>query len=152
MSPPRDEPRAALGDIEALVLDLRPLAERLLREQRSFLPFGGHMKSNGQIVRESVGPEGEVLDSRESVEILRQSHRDLARAGGLRACATIYDSLVVPPNESHKRDAIAAELDHRDGYAGIVYFPYRFTVQGELYFDPPFAVRGEGRIFEAAER
>jgi hypothetical protein len=38
-------------------------------------------------------------------------------------------------------------LDHRDDYSVIVVFPYTLEPTGKVAIEPPFAVKGEDRIF-----
>jgi hypothetical protein len=139
--------QAGKADSEALMNSLLPFAHRMLRDHGEFFPFGGYMKSDGEIVWEGATTGAERPPSQELLDILRCEHRRRAVNREIRACATIYDVRVVPPNQEVKKDAIATELDHRTGYTVTVFFPYHFDATGELCIDPPFAHSGLGGIF-----
>ena len=48
----------------------------------------------------------------------------------------------VPPKQQDKVDAIRVALDHRDGYAVRVFFPYHLLADSGLRIEPPFALPG----------
>jgi hypothetical protein len=135
------------SDAEALMSVLLPFAHKMLREHGEFLPFGGHMKPDGEIVWEGATTGEERPSSQDLIDILRSAHRTRAINREIRASATIYDVLAVPPDRDTKMDAIAVELDHRSGYTVIVFFTYSFDAKGELQIDPAFANKGVGNIF-----
>lgn len=62
------------------------------------------------------------------------------------ATALTYDVRVMPPPAGEQVDAIATELEHRDGYAVTVYFPYVLT-NGSPAIADPFATEGSRSIF-----
>lgn len=128
--------------------DLRPFAERMLREHREFFPFGGRMKLDGTIVWEGAQEEGnEHPQSQTLIDILLDAHQRQANEGQIKACATIYDVRVIPPGKAEKQDAIAIALDHCDGYSVVVFFPYYFGADGELNIEEPFANPGSAVVF-----
>lgn len=47
---------------------------------------------------------------------------------------------------SHKTDAVAIDLDHREGYSVTVLFPYTIA-NGEPALAEPFAIAGDADIF-----
>ncbi len=128
--------------------DLLPFAKRMLTEEGEFLPFGGHLKPDGEIVWEGAQTESERPPSQELIDVLVQGHRRLAADKQIKACGTVYDILVNPPGKAKKGDAIAVALDHVSGYSVRVVFPYRFHEDGELEVDPPFATEGDGGVFD----
>jgi hypothetical protein len=58
----------------------------------------------------------------------------------------INDIRVVTTGTSTKMDAVAVELDHRDNYSVVVFFPYTIH-DGTVDVQEPFANKGDGRIF-----
>jgi hypothetical protein len=134
-------------ECEELMRSVMPFAKQMLTQHREFYPFGGAMAADGQIV--SIGGDtGERHPkSQEVISVLEQGFKEDARAGKYKATALVVDMLVVPPGKDVKQDAIAVRLDHRDGYSVIVVFPYVIDPTGDLTVGPPYAVKGEQRIF-----
>ena len=144
--------RSDKADVEALMKDLLLFAEKMLREHKEFLPFGGHMKPDGTIVWQSA-PEGrEHPPSQDLIDLLLTTHQKQAGAREIKACATLYDARLIPPNRTEKRDAIAVALDHRSGYSVVVIFPYYFNAGGQLCIEQPFANKGQDMVFGGSDR
>jgi hypothetical protein len=80
------------------------------------------------------------------IDMLRDGFRADASARKIIASAVVYDVRVTPPGTSVKIDAVAVELDHRDNYSVVVFFPYTIR-DGMVDVREPFANKGEGRIF-----
>jgi hypothetical protein len=59
----------------------------------------------------------------------------------------IYDVRIVPPGQTEKSDAVAIDLDHRDGMSVIMYFPYRLTSEKKVIWGELFASKGSNDIF-----
>ncbi|GAB3092413.1 hypothetical protein [Lysobacter terrae] len=134
-------------DIEALLNDLVPFAEKMLREHREFLPFGGQITTDGKIVWEGAYDGEDQPLSQDLIDILNDTHRRLASERDVRACAVVYDIRTIPPGYSKKQDAICVSLDHVEGYSGHIVYPYKFTLLGKLVVDEAYAVRGDASIF-----
>jgi hypothetical protein len=62
------------ADVEALMNDLLPFAEKMLREHKEFLPFGGHMKLDGTIVWEGAHDGREHPPSQDLIDLLLETH------------------------------------------------------------------------------
>ena len=137
-------------DAQALLAALIPFAEKTLRKYRAFHPFGGHVDAEGDVVWDAVHEAREMPAPADIIDMLVQLHRQQAWAGSSRACATVYDILTVPPGETAKRDAIAAAIEHADGYSVVVTFPYRFATDGELLLEDSFAEARDNQIFTVA--
>jgi hypothetical protein len=137
-------------DIEALLNDLVPFAEKMLREHREFLPFGGHTKTDGEIVWDGAYDGEDRPLSQDLIDILNGSHRRLATGCKIRACAVVYDIRTIPPGRSKKQDAIFVSLDHLGGYSGHIIYPYKFTLLGKLVVEDAYANRGDAAIFPRA--
>jgi hypothetical protein len=135
------------SDVESLIDELLPFAQRMLREHGEFLPFGGNMKHDGTIVCESAYDGREHPPSQALIDLLRAGHQERAQSGSIKACATVYDILTIPPGGTEKQDAIAVALDHESGYSVVVIFPYSFDSEGALCVEQPFATKGEGLVF-----
>jgi hypothetical protein len=149
VSSPAVDTAAGKADGEALLDALLPFAEQMLREHREFLPFGGSMKVDGEIVHEGAHDGSEHPPAQELIDLLRLAHQKAASEQQIRACATVYDIRTIPPGRSEKQDAIALATDHCGGYSAVVIFPYSFSPDGELVIEAPFAVQGDRAIFPA---
>ena len=137
----------AKADSEAILDELLPFAEKLLSDYREFFPFGGRMGYDGKITHEGASDGTEQPPSQTLIDFLTKAHRQEAEAKSSKACAIIYDVRVVPNGKSEKQDAIAAAIDHVDGYSVIVYFPYSFGSDQKLVLEAPFATEGTYGIF-----
>ena len=137
-------------DIEALLGDFLPFAERMLLEHQEFLPFGGYTKMSGEIVWEGAQNGEEMPLSIDLINILNDKHRELAEAREIRACAIFYDIRIVPPNRQEKQDAICACVDHSSGYTASIIYPYTLSPAGELAVDPRYVIPGTASIFPRA--
>lgn len=136
-----------MKDVESLILDLRPFAEKMLKQHREFLPFGGYIKSDGEIVWEGAYDGDEMPLSQSLIDILHDSHRAKAANREIIACAVVYDIRTIPPKKTSKQDAICIAVDHVDGYSGYVIYPYKFSLLGKLIIEEAFATQGNASIF-----
>ena len=140
-SPPAEE-------LHRLVDDLLPFAEKMLRQHREFLPFGGHIKADGEIVWEGAYNGEELPLSQDLIDLLHESHRKMADQHLIRACAVVYDIRTIPPGKSKKKqDAICAAADSRDGRSVRFVFPYRFSLLGKLVVEPGYTIPQGAGIF-----
>ena len=134
-------------ECEALMNDLMPLAEKMLKQFGEFYPYGGYMKSNGQIVHVGAkDPKTDRPKSKDLIAILKQSFRDLVEAGQCKATGIVYDVVIPLPSESRKSDAIQFCLDHADGYSAEVFFPYQL-IDHQIIYGETFAQDGKHEIF-----
>jgi uncharacterized protein YbcV (DUF1398 family) len=70
-----------------------------------------------------------------------------AKAGQVRATVLAYNARVQPPDTSSKSDAVAIEIEHRDGHNTTIYFPYKIKRGGVVTFAEPFAVAAPHQVF-----
>jgi hypothetical protein len=105
------------------------------------------MKPNGEIV--IVGAADEDTDHPESKDllaVLRDNFSKLAKAGGCKAIAIVFDVRVLQPESAKKSDAIQACVEHIDGYSAEVFYPYEVK-QSHLNYGKTFAQEGKNEIF-----
>lgn len=135
-------------ECEALMSALLPVAEGMLSEQRVLHPFGCTLSANDQIVR--VGGSGAVaaLDDATLIEQFKNSFRDGAARGELKATALCYSARSLVPGKAAPQEAVFVHLNHRDKYSIVVTFPYHFGAGGELVIAEPFANDGEYDVFD----
>jgi hypothetical protein len=127
-------------ELHRLIDDLLPFAEKMLRENREFLPFGGHVKADGEIVWEGACNGDELPLSQDLIDLLHESHRNMANQHLIKACAVVYDIRTIPLGKSKKQDAICADADSRDGRSVRFVFPYRFNLFGKLVVEQGYTV------------
>lgn len=126
-----------------------PVAERMLREYGEFYPYGGYLKSNGEIVH--VGAMDTATDHPKTTDvlgILRNSLSKLAKSGECRATAIVIDVRIKLPKTKLRGDAIQICLDHKGGYSKEVFVPYRISSDGSITFGEIFASEGRHETFD----
>jgi hypothetical protein len=131
---------------ESLLDAVLPMAAKTLKEHGEFYPFGASLKQGGKVALAMAYDGREKPPSQPLIEMLRDGFRADASAHKIIASAIVYDVRVIPPGTSEKIDAVAVELDHRDNYSVIVFFPYTIR-DSAVDIREPFANKGEGRIF-----
>lgn len=124
-----------------------PFGKQMLTRSREIVPFGGTMSVSGEVAEVAGWSGNQRPPSRQIIALLNGGFRDGAALGKYRATALVYDIRVVPPGGTEKQDAIAVNLDHRDGYSVVVVFPFAFSDAGALELGSPFAKAGDAVIF-----
>ena len=112
---------------EALLNEVLPFAEQMLCNYGEFLPYAGTLRPSGEVVSISGHDGREHPPSKDVIDLLAAGLCEGASNGEYVATALVYDVRVTPPTEREATDAIAAELEHKDGYAVTVFFPYTLT-------------------------
>lgn len=136
------------ADCEALMNSVLPFAEQMLTTHGEFIPFGGAMRPDGQLVSIAGYDGNEHPKSVDVISLMKDGLIAAARKGEYKATAIIYDVRVKLPSAEEKSDAIAVSLNHRDNYSVIVLFPYKID-NGKLILGTDFAQKGEADIFPA---
>lgn len=136
----------AKAEAEALLNEVLPFAEQMLGNYGEFLPYAGAVRPSGEVVSISGYDGREHPPSKDVIDLLVHGLREGAAAGEYLATALVYDVRVTPPSASEPTDAIAAELEHRDGYTVTVFFPYELT-DGQPVLASPFATADGRSIF-----
>jgi len=134
------------ADCEALMNSVLPFAEQMLTTHREFVPFGGAMRPDRQLVSVAGYEGNEHPKSVEVIALLKEGLIAAAQNGEYKATAIVYDVRVKLPLLEEKSDAIAISLNHRDNYSVIVLFPYKINA-GKLILGTAFAQKGEADIF-----
>jgi hypothetical protein len=148
MPNPQDEQPAnhPKVDCEVLMNSVIPFAEQMLSSHGEFLPFGGAMRSNGELVSIAGYDGDEHPPSSDLIRLIKDGFIEAARQGQFMATALVYDVRVILPSTGDKSDAIAVSLNHRDNYSIVVIFPYKLD-SGKLTVGDAFAHKGEADIF-----
>jgi len=137
---------SAKEDCEALINAVTPFAEHMLELYGEFLPFGGAMKPDNEIVSIGATTGNEQSKPVDLIQLLKQGFRRDAESGKFKATALVYDSLFTPDSTGVKTDAIAISLNHREHYSVLVFIPYEIS-DGKVSTRPALASKGEADIF-----
>jgi len=128
-------------EAQRLMDSVLPFAEQMLNEYGEFIPYGGAMKSNGEIVS-VAGTDGEEQPkSTDIIKLLQDRFRNEAENGNYKATAIVYDARV------KSSDAIVIALDHKSGYSVVVFLPYTLE-NGQLEYGEISAQAGENSVFK----
>lgn len=122
-----------------------PFAEHMLKERGEFFPFAMTLTPTGEFMP-LVGYESLGHTPDELIDLLSARLREGALAGEYAATALVYNARVTPPEASEETDAISAELEHRDGYAATLFFPYALN-NDEAELPEPFGIQQSRGIF-----
>jgi hypothetical protein len=136
----------AKADCEALMNSVLPFAEQMLRSYGEFLPFGGAMRPNGEIVSVAGDDGDEHPRSSDLIRLIKDGFIEAARQGQFMATALVYDVRIKLTSTDDKSDAISVSLNHRDNYSIVVIFPYKIN-DGKLAVGTALAQKGEADIF-----
>jgi hypothetical protein len=140
----------AKKDCEALINELLPIAEEMLRRYGEFYPYGGYIRPNGETVHVGVkDPDTDRPKSRRVMSTLAKGFRDLRADNQCKATALVYNVVVPLPDNQGTSDAIQVNVDHIDTYSAEVFFPYKL-VGREVVYGNTFAQEGKYEIFGKA--
>ena len=142
-----DTSQPAKAECETLIEAVLPFAEKMLKKEGEFFPYGGALKSTGGIASIASYDGREQPPSADVIAFLKNGFVDGAKSGKYKATALVYDVRVVLPSSGRKTDAIAISVNHRDDYSVIVYYPYQLN-DGKLTYGEAFAQQGEFDIFQ----
>lgn len=138
----------AKTDCAALAGSVLPFAEQMLTTHGAFIPFGGAMRADGQIVSIAGYDGSEHPQPSDVIALMKSGFVDGARRGEYKATALVYDVRVRLTSTEEKSDAIAVSLNHRDNYSVVVLFPYEID-GGKLTLGSVLTQEGEADIFPA---
>ncbi len=122
-------------------------AKQMLTNHGEFIPYGGAIRPDGEIISIGGTNGDEHPESQEIIDLLKSSFISAASKGEYIATALVFDVKVIPPGQETKTDAIAVAIDHKQGLSVIVLHPYQI-VDGKVSYGEVFAYAGEGSIFE----
>jgi hypothetical protein len=133
--------------IESLLKAVLPFGETMLKNHGEFFPYGGTMGVDEKITNVGGYTGDEHPKSVDVIKLLKGAYRRDGETGKILACALVYDVRVIPPGQTEKADAIAVDLDHKDGTSVTMIYPYRIGADKQVTFSQPFAQKGTGEIF-----
>jgi hypothetical protein len=133
--------------LEELLAAAVPFSRQMLASHGEFYPYGATMDGNGKITNVGGYTGDEHPKPTDLIELLRAAFKKQGEEGKIMACALVYDIRTIPPGQTEKTDAIAVDLDHRDGLSIIMVYPYKIAADKTVTFAAPFASKGKGEIF-----
>jgi hypothetical protein len=137
-----------MDDLDTLMQNVVPLAEKLLEEHGTFPPYGGAMTTDGEIHLVGVKTDVEYDSADALLESLLDSLKRGAESGTFTATALVLDVEVTLPGAERPTDAIRAVLEHQDGTTVEAYLPYsRKGEEGTVEYGKLIAAQGTKRIW-----
>jgi hypothetical protein len=134
-------------DLDALLNDLLPFAERMLVEHGEFYPFGGSITRDGEHISVAAKASSDRPKSQELIDIMTDSFRAQAAEGKIRAAGICFDVRVIPPGQVDKTDAIQVALEREGGDAVDVFVPYAQLSDSEFTYGELFACERTPTLF-----
>ena len=135
-------------ELDELMSDILPFAQKMLSEHGEFFPYGGVITSKGEIVHIGASDGDEHPPSQKLIDLLTESFQAQAKAGAYRATAIVSDVRVKPPSSEQKTDAVQINLDHAEGLSVECFLPYEIKGNREVVYGEMFAQKGSARIFK----
>jgi hypothetical protein len=133
--------------LESLLKVVLPFGEMMLKNHGEFYPYGATMDVDEKITNVGGYTGDEHPKFVEVIKLLKGAFRRDGATGKIVACALVYDTRFTPPGQTEKTDAMAVDLDHRDGMSVTMIYPYRIGPDKQAIFSPPFAQKGSAEIF-----
>lgn len=138
---------AQKAQLERLVQAVLPFAEQMLSRHGEYFPFGATMSSDGKITHAAGYTGDEQPKSVEVISLLKAAFTSQAASNTIIASALVYDVRAIRPGTTAKIDAIAIDLDHRDGMSITILVPYSIGADKRVTLDEAFAEKGSGTVF-----
>ena len=139
-------PTEAEIETEALMNALISFGEQMLERRGDFFPYGGAMKTNGEIISVVEYDGSDQPPSQNVIDQLRNNFSLAAKEGKYKATGIFFDVRIIPPYSAKKTDAIAVALDHKENYSIIVFLPYTLK-NSKVEFGELFIKTGAHDIF-----
>ena len=137
----------ANADAEALTHWTLAFAEKMLLKKGEFYPFAAVVNNKGEVEAIAVDDgESDHPLSQHIIDLNRRMLRLGAQSGKWRATALAYDVLTSAGPGMQKSDAVAFEIDHREGFSKILTLPYRLT-SGHIAYGEMKASEGNGEMY-----
>ena len=131
---------------ERLMDAVLPFAEEMLKKHGEFFPFGGVLNLEGKAINQGAWTGEEHPPSVDVIKVLHEAFKKGAKDREFLATALVYDVKVVPPGKSEKTDAVAVDIDHRDGVSQTVIYPYSLK-DGKLNLGETYTIPMQHPVF-----
>jgi len=138
--PPNERPTYKT-ELDGLLSMGLKFAKQELATRGEFHPFGGTIDSSGKIALRAA-----LAIGNQSVDLLSQAFQHQAQAGEIRASG-IFSDVTAAYDHNKFKNAIEANLEHRDGEGMRIYLPYEKGSDGTFHFGDLQGVQDTKRIF-----
>ena len=129
-------------DCNSLMNEGYTFAQLMLQNHAEFHPFAVTLRKDGSFTHVGATDGREHPPGVDVLALLQRGLRAQSAANEINAFG-LFSNVVVGPD---RRDAIRAELEHRDGYSVSVFLPYTLTEDGPTYGEL-FAMAREASTF-----
>ena len=110
-------------DLQTLISVVLPIATQMLKEEKSFLPFGKVMKPNGEITHVNIPVDVEHTSIEAQIKFFLEAFHERAKTGKYRATAIVFNYREKLVSIDEDSDFIAVMLDHHTSFSLLVSFP-----------------------------
>lgn len=135
------------AELDLLMSELFPFAEKMLRTYGEFNPFGGYIDATGRIVHAGLDDIQTEESGSDKLSRLVAGLSRIQAEKGARACGFVVNVALPNHNGLEKQDAIRFFLEHKDGYCADVFFCYRLSEENDFSVTKNFAQQGASVFF-----
>lgn len=132
-------------ECEILLEALLSASENLLEKNGEFYPIGAVLLNDATTALTAAYSENELPDSKEIIQDLIVSHKQMAQNNEIKASGIAWNAAVA--FEQTQTDAIIISLEHQDNYSVIVGLPYEIDAFNEIKYGELFAQSGNNDVF-----
>lgn len=120
----REKKMSPKEECELLAGILLPFAEKQIRWEDEFYPFGAVLANNNSIEMTNINEENDYPDAKKVMQNLIDSHKQLADKGKIRASGIVWKTVMKDSN-GEDIDAITVSLEHKDNYSVVIAKSYK---------------------------
>lgn len=120
----REKKMSPKEECEFLAGILLPFAEKQIRWEDEFYPFGAVLANNNSIEMTNINEENDYPDAKKVMQNLIDSHKQLADKGKIRASGIVWKTVMKDSN-GEDIDAITVSLEHKDNYSVVIAKSYK---------------------------
>lgn len=130
------------AEVELLLNELYPFAEKMLRTYGEFNPFGGYIDATARMVHAGLEEIETEESGTEKWNRLVDGLRRIIVEKGARACGFVVNVTLPRDNGVDKEDAIRVFLEHKDGYCADVFYCYSLSESYDVSITRSYAQQG----------
>jgi len=108
-------------DLATITGPLFELAEKLVRQQGAFLPFGAVLAETGEVALHAAAPENDLTTAKEVLPLLVDALQQAVRPGA--AAAAVAEWVKIGQDGGPLVDAMKVQVHHRRGLCVVLYVP-----------------------------
>ena len=130
-------------DLEKVLNNAIDLAKRELEKNGVLAPFSCSL-NDGRLELQMAAIEGANVPTKETVKTLKNGLRELSKDSKNTVLVLCADVRMTEPKE---QDAIALQIEGRDGTSLIAHLPYSKSIQGEIIYGEMQFAKGNAEFF-----